>query len=177
MSKPNNARFASIRLCHGMVQKKCKWAGQNCNNSFFSTSVTDHGLCFTFNGPQNKAALTANASDFPLKRGDFLQSGYNHKYVFINKRVLPTYSTTRPKNLGAKSGLKLILNIEQYEYMPGPHEAAGVKILLHEPGEFPFISELGKALQTGTHTFLHHLRKPRGSCGEVQLKFFDNFIH
>lgn len=55
---------------------------------------------------------------------------------------------------GAKSGLKLILNIEQYEYMPGPHEAAGVKILLHEPGEFPFISELGKALQIGTHTFV-----------------------
>ena len=32
---------------------------------------------------------------------------------------------------GIDSGLKLMLNIEHYEYMNGPHDSAGVKVLLH----------------------------------------------
>ena len=32
-----------------------------------------------------------------------------------------------------ESGFRLMLNIEQYEYMNGPHDGAGVKVLLHDP--------------------------------------------
>ena len=38
--------------------------------------------------------------------------------------------------------------------MAGPHDAAGVKILLHEPRETPSVHGLGQAVATGTHAFV-----------------------
>ena len=38
--------------------------------------------------------------------------------------------------------------------MAGPHGAAGVKILLHEPRETPSVHGLGQAVATGTHAFV-----------------------
>ena len=55
---------------------------------------------------------------------------------------------------GAEEGLSLMLNVEQYEYMPGPHDAAGVKILLHDRNEFPKVHALGQALSAGVHSFM-----------------------
>ena len=53
-----------------------------------------------------------------------------------------------------EAGLRLTLNVEQYEYMAGPHEAAGVKMLLHDPRELPSVHALGQAMPTGTHAFV-----------------------
>ena len=55
---------------------------------------------------------------------------------------------------GVESGLRLTLNVEQYEYMAGPHGSAGVKMLLHDPWESPLVYELGQAIPTGTHAFV-----------------------
>ena len=55
---------------------------------------------------------------------------------------------------GVESGLRLTLNIEQYEYMAGPHDAAGVKILLHDPEELPSVHGLGQAIAPGAHGFV-----------------------
>ena len=44
--------------------------------------------------------------------------------------------------------------MEQYEYMTGPHDAAGVKMLLHDPRELPSVHALGQAIPTGTHAFV-----------------------
>jgi hypothetical protein len=55
---------------------------------------------------------------------------------------------------GVDSGLRVTLNVEQYEYMTGPHDAAGIKILLHDSREMPFVHELGQAVPTGTHAFV-----------------------
>ena len=52
---------------------------------------------------------------------------------------------------GIETGLRLILNVEQYEYMPGPHDAAGIKMLLHDSRETPSVHSLGQAVATGTH--------------------------
>lgn len=83
---------------------------------------------------------------------------------------------------GADNGLRLLLNVEQYEYMPGPHDAAGVKILMHNNGEFPKVHELGLATPTGTHAFvglkivsLSNLPEPRGNCSSKDLKFFPDY--
>ena len=38
--------------------------------------------------------------------------------------------------------------------MAGPHDAAGVKMLLHDPRETPFVHALGQAIPTGTHAFV-----------------------
>lgn len=56
-------------------------------------------------------------------------------------------------NLGSDNGLKLTLNVEQYEYMPGPHVAAGIKMLVHEP-QNKLVHQLGQAVPPGSHSFL-----------------------
>ena len=54
---------------------------------------------------------------------------------------------------GVDSGLRLTLNVEQYEYMVGPHDSAGIKLLLHDHREMPFVYGLGQAVPTGAHAF------------------------
>lgn len=56
--------------------------------------------------------------------------------------------------IGAENGLNLLLNVEQYEYMPGPNDAAGVKVLTHQQSDIPRVRELGIAVPTGTQAFI-----------------------
>ena len=55
---------------------------------------------------------------------------------------------------GADRGLKLKLNVEKYEYMRGPHYTAGLKILLHDQNEVPFVQDLGEAIPIGSNAFV-----------------------
>lgn len=55
---------------------------------------------------------------------------------------------------GSDNGLNLLLNVEQYEYMPGPNDAAGVKVLTHVKDDHPRVRELGIAVPTGTQAFI-----------------------
>ncbi|GFS25728.1 acid-sensing ion channel 1-like [Elysia marginata] len=57
-------------------------------------------------------------------------------------------------NPGSENGLSLTINVEQYEYMPGPSDASGVKILLHHPHQFPKVRGLGLALPPGSFAFV-----------------------
>ncbi|CAC5411236.1 unnamed protein product [Mytilus coruscus] len=57
-----------------------------------------------------------------------------------------------------ENGLRLRLNVEQYEYMPGPHDAAGVKILLHDSFEEPRIK---------------NLPSPHGQCSSKDLRYYN----
>ena len=52
--------------------------------------------------------------------------------------------------IGPESGLRVTLNIEQYEYMPGRHDAAGVKLLIHDPQEIPRVHARGQAIPPGS---------------------------
>ena len=56
--------------------------------------------------------------------------------------------------IGTDSGLHLRLNLEQYEYMRGPHSAGGLKILLHRQNEFPSVQDLGDAIPAGAYAFV-----------------------
>ena len=56
--------------------------------------------------------------------------------------------------IGADKGLRLRLNIEQYEYMIGPNPGAGIKLLVHENDEVPLVRDLGVAIPPGTHAYL-----------------------
>ncbi|KAK7480846.1 hypothetical protein BaRGS_00027932, partial [Batillaria attramentaria] len=83
---------------------------------------------------------------------------------------------------GSEYGLKLTLNVEQYEYMPGPHDAAGVKMLLHDGKEFPGVAELGLAIPTGTHAYvgiqlvsIENLPEPHGDCGSLSSPFYKDY--
>ncbi|KAL8564936.1 hypothetical protein ACOMHN_019839 [Nucella lapillus] len=83
---------------------------------------------------------------------------------------------------GSDDGLSLSLNVEQYEYMPGPHDAAGVKILLHDKKEFPKVHALGQALSPGFHSFLalklvsvENLPSPHGECDSPSLRYYSHY--
>ena len=55
---------------------------------------------------------------------------------------------------GSGLALSLVLNIEQYQYMKGPQDEAGIKLLLHDASEVPLVKELGFAIAPGTHTLV-----------------------
>lgn len=55
---------------------------------------------------------------------------------------------------GSGFALSLVLNIEQYQYMKGPQDEAGIKVLLHDYSEVPLVKDLGFAIAPGTHTLV-----------------------
>ena len=77
---------------------------------------------------------------------------------------------------GIDSGLQLMLNIEQYEYMNDPHDSAGVKVLLHDPRQTPLVASLGQAVSTGSSSFvgiklqmMEYQSPPYGDCSSKPL--------
>ncbi|KAL4221396.1 hypothetical protein ACF0H5_019654 [Mactra antiquata] len=118
----------------------CSWAGEVCTAKNFTVTLTDHGMCYTFNG-----------------------------YNVESPNITVTAS-------GAKHGLRLTVNTEQYEAMPGPHDASGIKLLATSQPEFPRVEEVGMAIPTGSHAFvglgvlvIKNLPQPHGECGERKL--------
>ena len=47
-----------------------------------------------------------------------------------------------------------MVNVEQYEYMTGPHDSVGLKVLLHDSSHVAMVRDLGEALPTGSHAFV-----------------------
>ncbi|KAI0236999.1 hypothetical protein LSAT2_012493 [Lamellibrachia satsuma] len=82
----------------------CRWKGAQCSHEDFELTMTDAGICYTFNArinPNNKVNAT-----------------------------------------GVKNGLKLVVNIEQYQYTKGPNNAVGLKFRLHNQGVIPMETNL-----------------------------------
>ena len=57
-------------------------------------------------------------------------------------------------SVGVKHGLQLVLNVEVCEYMKGPHNAGGLKLLLHQQDEVPLVQDFGDNVPAGLHTFV-----------------------
>ena len=55
---------------------------------------------------------------------------------------------------GVKHGLQLLVNVEQYEYMTGPHNAVGLKVLLHRQGDVQQVQDFGDNVPAGMQTFV-----------------------
>ncbi|XP_075421751.1 epithelial sodium channel subunit beta [Ascaphus truei] len=84
-------------------------------------------------------------------------------------------------NPGADFGLKLVLDIEQEEYIPFLQTSAAARLILHQQRSFPFLKDLGIYAMPGTETSiavladqLQHLEAPYSSCtvngSDVPLK-------
>jgi hypothetical protein len=56
---------------------------------------------------------------------------------------------------GKSSGLELIINVEEYDYMIGPNSGAGIKLVLHGQDEIPIPAEYGQELPTGREGFIN----------------------
>ncbi|XP_061183628.1 uncharacterized protein LOC133191897 [Saccostrea echinata] len=64
--------------------------------------------------------------------------------------------------------------------MPGPHDAAGIKMLLHDRNEIPRVHALGQAIPPGAHVFVgvkivevSNLPPPHGTCQDKTLEYED----
>ncbi|KAL1769433.1 amiloride-sensitive sodium channel subunit beta, partial [Sigmodon hispidus] len=93
---------------------------------------------------------------------------YGNCYVFnwgMTEKALPS------ANPGAEFGLKLILDIDQEDYVPFLASTAGARLMLHEQRTYPFIREEGIYAMAGTETSigvlvdkLQHKGEPYSSC-------------
>ncbi|XP_023570113.1 amiloride-sensitive sodium channel subunit beta isoform X2 [Octodon degus] len=74
---------------------------------------------------------------------------YGNCYIFnwgMEEAALPS------ANPGAEFGLKLILDIDQEDYVPFLASTAGARLVLHEQRTYPFIKEEGIYATSGTET-------------------------
>ncbi|XP_063081423.1 amiloride-sensitive sodium channel subunit beta isoform X1 [Cavia porcellus] len=74
---------------------------------------------------------------------------YGNCYIFnwgMTEKALPS------ANPGAEFGLKLILDIDQEDYVPFLTSTAGARLMLHEQRTYPFIKEEGIDAMSGTET-------------------------
>ncbi|XP_071161146.1 degenerin-like protein del-10 [Mytilus edulis] len=114
----------------------------------------------------------------PCKQDDFDKILTDHGVCFSWSSKDNDYVSSP----GVENGLKLKLNVEQYEYMPGPHNAAGIKILIHDRLEIPMVHALGQAMSTGANVFTSvqlmkvvNLPSPHGVCSSRELNFIDRY--
>lgn len=85
--------------------------------------------------------------------------------------------------LGARRGLSVKVNLEQYEYMKGPNNAAGLKILVHDQEEVPLVRELGQAIPPSSRalvglkiTQVNNLKDPYGKCNDKEsLSYYESY--
>ena len=79
---------------------------------------------------------------------------YHDRWWLHDVPIFTEYIHFSITSTGSNSGLKLELNIEQYEFMKGPNDGAGIKILVHEPNDIPLVRDHGLAVPTGMHAFV-----------------------
>ncbi|ELT94811.1 hypothetical protein CAPTEDRAFT_212993 [Capitella teleta] len=129
---------------HDLIMS-CSWNGHGCHDQDLIQTVTDFGICYTFNWNQR--------------------------------------NTRNARETGVEGGLTLLLNIEQYEYMPGPNGGAGLKLSLHGQHEQAYVRDHGLAIPPGTHGFvalktikIDNLPSPHGKCDDsIRLKYFNTY--
>lgn len=68
--------------------------------------------------------------------------------VFFNQRLQFPILNILP----AVTGLKLILDISQQDYIPYLSSAAGARLMLHQQKSFPFLKDQGIYAMAGTET-------------------------
>ncbi|XP_061198273.1 uncharacterized protein LOC133206334 [Saccostrea echinata] len=189
--------FPAVTICNQNAFKattaaKRKWyrlieTMYNGSSKFFSQKDLDrfHASNLTFNQFFQQAShrkedliVSCQWADLPCGPQNFTEqlTDYGNCYRFV--------APENARSTGADNGLKLLLNVEQYEYMPGPNDAAGVKVLTHVQNDHPRVRELGIAVPTGTQAFIglqvilvQNLEIPHGQCQYKSLKFFPNYSY
>lgn len=88
----------------------------------------------------------------PLKEWRFLctrrgKDAQCHWFFFNQRLQFPILNI-----LPAVTGLKLILDISQQDYIPYLSSAAGARLMLHQQKSFPFLKDQGIYAMAGTET-------------------------
>ena len=105
-----------------MFHLRCTWNGRPCNiNQDFKTTITDLGVCYTFN--YHRPSLIVRE---PGGR-QLIWRLYNCNSKVL-KQIFIRNINRKNMFLGSSNALRLLLNVEQYEIMGGPQIDAGVKV-------------------------------------------------
>ncbi|XP_060066397.1 degenerin-like protein unc-105 [Ylistrum balloti] len=71
---------------------------------------------------------------------------------------------------GPPYGLTLMLDLETYEYVSPSSSGNGIKLVIHEPGAYPFVEEQGVNVAPGRSSIglnrieIQRLKPPQGNC-------------
>ena len=101
---------------------RCRWDGEYCKTSQFTTELTDIGFCYTFNNDKNSVLRTA-------KTGNITKNILKNKCI-VNTVCLLMIFLVLFFFLGSFYGLSLLINIEQCENIRGMSTDAGIKVHL-----------------------------------------------
>ncbi|KAL4711876.1 hypothetical protein ACJJTC_006045 [Scirpophaga incertulas] len=135
--------------CNEMLTS-CRWNSNvmSCQD-LFNAQLTDEGLCCTFNVVhrdkmfRNPKELNDLNLTFPLPAVDWTpEGGYPPN---APENGFPW----KPKGVGTKHGLTLVLDANVAEYYCASTESAGFKIVMHNPTETPKIANLGEIFGPG----------------------------
>ena len=84
---------------------------------------------------------------------------------------------------GTSQGLKLTINLEQYEYMNGPNQGAGIKLLIHDNDDVALVDSIGMGIPHGSNAYVgleitkfSNLEKPYGQCNRsMEMQFYKKY--
>ncbi|KAF7638186.1 hypothetical protein Mgra_00002414 [Meloidogyne graminicola] len=135
------------------------------------TTRTKENLIFLVAGMsrQVRQSLSYTLHEFVLR------CSFNSKDCDLNSWTFNFNDSVELKNsrAGPMYGLRLLLNVNQSDYMPTT-EAAGVRIVVHEQDQEPFPDTFGYSAPTGFVSsfglktkILHRLDAPYGKCSDT----------
>ncbi|XP_071964199.1 acid-sensing ion channel 2-like [Antedon mediterranea] len=84
---------------------------------------------------------------------EYFNSFHGNCYTFNRKKdKISDFTTKRTKSSGPSSGLRLVLFIEQDEYLYDVSSSAGVRVVVHDQNRMPFPEDEGYFVPPGYHT-------------------------
>ncbi|CAG5117959.1 unnamed protein product, partial [Candidula unifasciata] len=127
---------------------RCKWGEDECGVDNFTTITTDHGLCFTFNGPNSNRDLRVHTpEDYPVKAEQNCQCSVPCEYDFVET----TYSYAQL----SKSAIDKIHQEDINRILPRYKKALDVYEYKNERNQHKKknYQEFSESLRTVTHLY------------------------
>ncbi|KAH9492241.1 hypothetical protein Btru_026053 [Bulinus truncatus] len=156
-SREMNEEHANIRMNELNVM-----LGNDIENMLLSCQWHEGGAC----GPSNFTEIITDGG---------LCYTFNGK---LNATALDVH------NIGSEKGVRFLINTEEYERMPLSSMSSGIRILVHEQGEYPLVRQLGQSVSPGNHAFISlqlnkeiRLGPPYDDCDNGNLRFIPNNYH
>ncbi|XP_071443231.1 pickpocket protein 28-like [Hetaerina americana] len=127
----------------------CEWKGQyeNCCGYLFRPILTEEGVCYTFNMLATSQIFSNNMTVEGFNESYDIYAPTDHSWSqwtaqdgYPNSESIETYPRRGP-GAGATSGLHIYLRADPEDYDVRCRTIGGFKVLLHNPSEFPRMSQ------------------------------------
>uniref|UniRef100_A0A7N5KL07 Epithelial sodium channel subunit beta n=1 Tax=Ailuropoda melanoleuca TaxID=9646 RepID=A0A7N5KL07_AILME len=161
-----NGTVCTFRNFTSATQAVTEWYVLQATNIF--SQVPTHELV-EMGYPAERLILACLFGPEPCSYRNFtsiFHPDYGNCYIFnwgMTEKALPS------ANPGVEFGLKLILDIDQEDYVPFLTSTAGARLLLHEQRSYPFIKDEGIYAMSGTETSIGVLVACICSCFQEHM--------